>query len=97
MTGLLVDDEAGFTAALRRLLDDPELRRSLGMAAEARTWEFGWDTAARSFGRVLARAAGRPETLTVEEVEPAHVHHEPEPPSAAGTGPETTMAATPQG
>jgi len=97
VTGLLVDDEAGFTAALRRLLDDAELRRSLGMAAEARTWEFGWDTAARSFGRVLARAAGRPETLTVEEVEPAHVHHEPEPPTAPGTGPETTMAATPQG
>ena len=35
----------------------------------------------QSFARVLARAAGRPETAAVEEVEPAHVHHEPEPPS----------------
>jgi glycosyltransferase involved in cell wall biosynthesis len=96
VTGLLVHDETEFTAALRRLLDEPDLRRSLGMAAEARTWEFGWDTAARSFGRVLARAAGRPETVAVEEVEPAHVHHEPEPPVAPITGPETTMAATPQ-
>jgi glycosyltransferase involved in cell wall biosynthesis len=93
VTGLLVEDEAGFTAALRRLLDDAELRRSMGMAAEARTWEFGWDTAARSFARVLARAAGRPELATVEEVEPAHVQHDPE----DATAPDTTKAATPQG
>jgi glycosyltransferase involved in cell wall biosynthesis len=92
VTGLLVDDEDGFTAALRRLLEDADLRRSMGMAAEARTWEFGWDTAARSFGRVLARAAGRRALATIEEVEPVHVHHEPEPPAP---GPGTTMAATP--
>jgi glycosyltransferase involved in cell wall biosynthesis len=98
VTGILVDDEAGFTAALRRLLDDPELRRRMGMAAEARTWEFGWDTAARSFARVLARAAGRPELETaleaVPEIEPAHIHHDPVDPPAA-TDPGTTMAATP--
>jgi glycosyltransferase involved in cell wall biosynthesis len=95
VTGLLVEDEGEFVAALRRLLGDAELRRTMGMAAEARTWEFGWDTAARSFARVLARAAGRPELATVEEVEPAHVHHDAEEPPAPSA--QTTTAATPQG
>ncbi|MDB4912961.1 MAG: hypothetical protein JWM95_605 [Gemmatimonadetes bacterium] len=38
-TGLLVEpgDESGLSAAIERLLDDPELRASLGAAAHART------------------------------------------------------------
>lgn len=93
VTGLLATDQASFTEALGRLLDDAALRRSLGMAAEARTWEFGWETAARSFGHVLALAAGRPDLATAPEVEPAHIHHEPA--TDAGSDPGKPMAATP--
>ena len=76
VTGLLVDDQPGFTDALRLLLDDPELRSRLGAAAAARTWEFGWDTAARSFARVLAVATGLESAPPVLDPEPAHVHLE---------------------
>ena len=86
VTGLLADDQAGFTAALARLLGDDGLRRRLGYAAEARTWEFGWDTAARSFARVLAQAAGRPVAPVVEpEAVDVHLEH-----------PHTTTAAAPE-
>lgn len=86
VTGLLADEQAGFTSALDRLLSDEALRRRLGFAAEARTWEFGWDTAARSFARVLAEAAGRPVPPVVDP-EPVHVHLE---------HPHTTTAAAPE-
>lgn len=93
VTGLLADDQAGFTAAIDALLSDPGLRRRLGFAAEARTWEFGWDTAARSFGRVLAQAAGRHTAVPVDpEALPVvldHPHDE--------TAPSTTTAAAPEG
>ncbi len=86
VTGLLADDQAGFTAALDRLLGDDGLRRRLGYAAEARTWEFGWDTAARSFARVLAQAAGRPVAPEVEpEAVDVHLEH-----------PSTATAAAPE-
>ena len=75
VTGLLADDQEQFTEQLDRLLSDADLRRRLGYAAEARTWEFGWDTAARSFARVLAEAAGRAVPPVVDP-EPAHVHLE---------------------
>jgi hypothetical protein len=76
---------------LRRLLDDSELRQAMGGAAAARTWEFGWDTAARSFGTVLAAAAGRPVLDTAPGVEPVHIQHDHTDPA----GPTTPMAATP--
>jgi glycosyltransferase involved in cell wall biosynthesis len=101
VTGLLAEDPAAFTAAVRRLLEDPELRCRMGVAASARTWEFGWDTAARSFGRVLASAAGRDAT-TVVEPEPLVVHLEhpqglgPHPSEMFGVpDAETTEAAAP--
>ena len=92
VTGLLADDQRSFTDALERLLTDADLRRRLGYAAEARSWEFGWDTAARSFTRVLAAAAGRPEA-PVADPAPVHVHleHRHDAPGA------TPTAATPEG
>jgi glycosyltransferase involved in cell wall biosynthesis len=91
VTGLLADDQPGFTQALDRLLTDARLRRKLGYAAEARSWEFGWDTAARSFGRVLAEAAGRA-TASVADPEPLHVHlehrHEPDDVTPTAAAPE---------
>jgi glycosyltransferase involved in cell wall biosynthesis len=92
VTGLLADDEAGFTDAIDRLLGDVPLRRSLGFAAEARSWEFGWDTAARSFARVLAEAAGRA-TAPVADPEPLHVHLE----HRADPEVHTPTAAAPEG
>jgi glycosyltransferase involved in cell wall biosynthesis len=94
VTGLLAHDQDDFVAQLRRLLDDPDLRRRLGTAAEARTWEFGWDTAVRGFVDVLSVAAGRPSRVTVEEQVAGQVHlaHPTE-----HSDPETTMAAVPQG
>jgi len=101
VTGLLADDPASFTDALRRLLDDPALRLRLGGAAAARTWEFGWDTAARSFAGVLARATGLGDAPAVLDPEPAHVHlehpHDDELPDDAlrGTEATTNEVATP--
>jgi glycosyltransferase involved in cell wall biosynthesis len=73
VTGLLVDDIDGLTEAVRTLIEDPELRRRLGMAAAARADEFAWDTTARLFAQVLAQATGRP--APVVATPPAHVHH----------------------
>jgi len=91
VTGLLAEDQSEFTDALDRLLTDVRLRRRLGYAAEARSWEFGWDTAARSFGRVLAQAAGRA-IAPVADPEPLHVHlehrHEPDDVTPTAAAPE---------
>jgi glycosyltransferase involved in cell wall biosynthesis len=86
VTGLLVDDLDGLTEAIRRLVDDPELRRRLGTAAAARADEFAWDTTARLFAQVLAEATGRP--APVVATAPAHVHH---------AEPDAHEAATPDG
>jgi glycosyltransferase involved in cell wall biosynthesis len=87
VTGLLVDDVDGLTAAVRELVTDPALRRRLGTAAAARADEFAWDTTARLFAKVLAEAAGRP--APVVAVSQAHVHHVAEP--------DMTEAATHEG
>jgi glycosyltransferase involved in cell wall biosynthesis len=95
VTGLLADTEDEFTDALRRLLVDEHLRTRLGTAALARSFEFGWDTAATAFGDVLAHAAGRTVVAVEPVVAPAHLEHDHEivvPPE-----PLTTKAATPQG
>lgn len=70
-TGLLADDdEADFTAQLRRLLTDDRLRSRTGWAAVAHAQRFTWAATADSFGEVLAAAVGRPvlvRHLTVPE------------------------------
>jgi glycosyltransferase involved in cell wall biosynthesis len=58
-TGLLVDDLASFTAAIRSLLVSGPLRERLGQAAAVRAQAFTWDASAAQFaGIVEAAAAG---------------------------------------
>lgn len=60
MTGLLVDDDpAAFTAAVRRLLTDAQLRAELGEAARLRAVTFTWEQTAKSFAVVLTGALKR--------------------------------------
>ena len=94
VTGLLAETEDDFTEALRRLLLDDDLRGRLGGAALARSFEFGWDTAARSFADVLAHAAGRSVVAIDPDVAPAHLEHEH---GQAVEPSDVTGAATPQG
>lgn len=55
-SGILVDDEEEFTAALGRLLRDTRLRERLGVGAEDRSRIFSWEHAQAAFGRVLESA-----------------------------------------
>ena len=55
-SGLLVDTQAEFTAALGRLLVDTELRDRLGRGAEQMSHEFGWARARAAFARVVDTA-----------------------------------------
>jgi glycosyltransferase involved in cell wall biosynthesis len=75
-TGLLVDDEDAFVAALDGLLDDAAARERLGAAARAWSVRFSWEAAAESFASVLLAAAGRP-TEAADEVHvlPGHLRH----------------------
>ena len=65
-TGLLADDGPGLTAAVRRAVEDRELRERLGAAAEARAKTFTWERTAQSTLSVLeaAAAAQRPRLRT---------------------------------
>ena len=65
-SGVLVDDEAGFTAALGRLVDDPEERARLGEGAHAMSHQFTWDHAQESFAHVVASAL-RGETIDSQD------------------------------
>ncbi len=57
---MLVDDQAAFTAALGRLLDDAALREQLGRGALEQSRRFTWTRAQQSFADVLvAVLAGR--------------------------------------
>jgi glycosyltransferase involved in cell wall biosynthesis len=55
-TGLLADDVAGLATAVRRLLEDSELRERLGAAAQARARTFTWERTAEVSLSVLERA-----------------------------------------
>ena len=59
VTGLLVPSGNGeaLAAAMRRLLDDPGLRRSLGEQGREHSRRFGWDELARRQEEVLISAA----------------------------------------
>lgn len=55
-SGVLVDDESAFTAALGRLVDDHEERARLGEGAHAMSHQFTWGHAQESFAHVVASA-----------------------------------------
>jgi glycosyltransferase involved in cell wall biosynthesis len=59
-TGLLVEDEAGFVEAVRRLLADDGLRAGMGQAARAHAASFSWAAAARAFEAEIRAAVGLP-------------------------------------
>lgn len=61
LTGLLADDdEAAFTAALRRLLTDADLRDAMGRAGALHSRRFTHDASVEAFERVLLAAVGAP-------------------------------------
>jgi glycosyltransferase involved in cell wall biosynthesis len=59
-TGLLVDDEAGFRAATRRLLTDADLRGRLGHAARMHAAKYSWAAAVEVLEDELRAVAGLP-------------------------------------
>jgi len=66
-TGLLADDGPGLTAAVRRLVEDPELRARMGEAARERAASFTWERTARESLELLEATAGT-EPVGVREV-----------------------------
>ncbi len=54
VSGLLVEDQAGFTAAVERLVEDPAYRHQLGDAARVVSRTFAWEHSQDSFALVLA-------------------------------------------
>lgn len=57
VTGMLADDPAGLVAAVRRIVDEPDLRAFLGDEARRRAETFSWDATARAVEQVLCDAA----------------------------------------
>ena len=66
-SGLLVDDRAGLTAALREVLVDAALRARLGDGARRMSHTYTWDAAQRSFALVVLAAL---ENRVVESQDP---------------------------
>jgi glycosyltransferase involved in cell wall biosynthesis len=69
-TGLLVDDVAGFAAALRRLLTDATLRDGMARAARAHAARFSWPATAAVVEAELRRLTGLPPRATPATVQP---------------------------
>jgi glycosyltransferase involved in cell wall biosynthesis len=57
-TGLLVDDLDELTAAVRRLLEDTQLRQRMGAAAAAYAGTFSWAATAEAFAGVVTAQLG---------------------------------------
>ena len=57
-TGILVDDEAEFRAAVRELVADPDRRTALGAAARSRAAHYSWPETGRKFDSLLRRVVG---------------------------------------
>jgi glycosyltransferase involved in cell wall biosynthesis len=70
-TGLLVEDEAGFASALRRLLTDAGLRDGMARAARAHAARFSWPATAAVVEAELRMLTGLPPRLPAEPAEPA--------------------------
>ncbi len=56
VSGLLVDDLDGMTAAVARLLEDDETRTAMGQAAMRHAASFEWPASVATFAGVLARS-----------------------------------------
>lgn len=68
-TGLLVDDPEEFTAALRRLISDEELRARLGDNARGFAQRFDWERTARAWESLLHKVVqGRPPTPATDDL-----------------------------
>ncbi|MGY1744378.1 glycosyltransferase family 4 protein [Blastococcus sp. SYSU D00695] len=64
ISGVLVDDLDGMTAAVERLLDEPDTRWSMGAAAARHAASYRWPASVSAFAAVLAgslRRSGRPD------------------------------------
>ncbi|MER7334447.1 MULTISPECIES: glycosyltransferase family 4 protein [unclassified Micromonospora] len=59
-TGLLVDDEPGFTAVVRGLLADDVRRKAMGEAALVHASRFTWAATGERFARLVTQVAARP-------------------------------------
>jgi glycosyltransferase involved in cell wall biosynthesis len=70
-TGLLVDDEAEFVAAARRLIDDDALRGRLGHEARVHAARFSWPAAVEVFEQELREVAGLPPRVAATPGVPA--------------------------
>jgi glycosyltransferase involved in cell wall biosynthesis/O-antigen/teichoic acid export membrane protein len=69
VTGFLADDGEEFTAKVRRLVEDDELRERMGQAAFDRAQEFTWDrTARRTLDALEAERANEPKRMPVREL-----------------------------
>jgi glycosyltransferase involved in cell wall biosynthesis/O-antigen/teichoic acid export membrane protein len=66
-TGLLADDGPGLTAAVRRLVEDEDLRTRMGEAARLRAAGFTWERTARE-SLSLLEAAAETEPVGLREV-----------------------------
>lgn len=68
VSGVLVDDQVGFTAALLSLLADADRRRDLGKEALSMSYAFSWDRTQDSFAQAMLAAisgtAPRPRALS---------------------------------
>lgn len=70
-TGLLVDDEIGFVAAVRRLIEDDGLRGRLGHEARVHAAKFSWPAAVEVFEQELREVAGLPPRPVAAPIPPA--------------------------
>ena len=70
-TGLLVSDAEAFTTTMRRLLEDQDLRESLGSEAAAHALRYSWEDTAEGFDAVLRQALDRGSVVVVGEPVPA--------------------------
>jgi glycosyltransferase involved in cell wall biosynthesis len=69
VSGLLVDDQRGFTRAVGAVLDDPDLRTSLSKGARDYSGLFTWDHAQAAFARVIEAALAGRQVSTQDEAE----------------------------
>lgn len=66
VSGVLVDDERGFVAALRALLTDDVERKELSQGARAHAGTFSWERSRQAFSEVVEAALRGERTATTD-------------------------------